>query len=547
VLSRQVLTAAKFSSLFVYLFSLRDLSLCEMGRRKSAFAKNPNDVRHFRLVSRSARDPKIVDPDATPNVLEPFVPVNIERRRPDVADEKMRMPESFARGVGADVLGFEARGEEAFDQGTIFRPNDEDEEFDEDDEDEAAIEQRLAHLDGDCYFPRDGYNYDQHLKNVSKLAKSSAEGSSTVILATPGVEAAKPSAKTKVEAFQLNEAIANDLTPVITEDKPDADELGDEEIAAMRALEFDDEYDEADDNLLEELLPSGLAVPEREVLWGKNSEDRDHLPDLELLKKMHAQCFISSGPGQEGMVDDDGEENAEQLEQVLNDEYGDEEIGPMEDEEIEGTMNAEDLEDILDEYIHDKEEEQEAFRAIREPLFPTFGVEDMTGKKELVDDQIRVTSETRALIEQHYTYMDDEDTESGEGSDEDESKNWDCESVLSTLSNVSNRPGKIGRIHAVKKPAAKPAVVQECPDAEARAEADDESEDDVVEIPDVCNERRKDETPEEKKARKASVKEAKRICRTMKTESKKMYKQEELKMAKAATMDVRSKVRVQRL
>ena len=50
--------------------------------------------------------------------------------------------------------------------------------------------------------------------------------------------------------------------------------------------------------------------------------------------------------------------------------------------------------------------------------------------------------------------MDDEDTESGEGSDEDESKNWDCESVLSTLSNVSNRPGKIGRIHAVKKPAA---------------------------------------------------------------------------------------------
>lgn len=314
----------------------------------------------------------------------------------------------------------------------------------------------------------------------------------------------------------------------------------------MRALEFDDEYEEADDMLLEELLPSGITVDEREVLWGKTATQDDHLPDLTLLKQMHAQYFTGNAAGDADAPHVDAIDNATRLEQVLDGEYGDEHIGEMEDEDIEGTMNAEDLEDILDEYINDKAEEQAVFKAIQEPIL--IG-EPMPSKKlNIADDEIRVTAETRAIIEKHYTYVDDgEETESGEES-EDESKTWDCESVLSTLSNVSNRPGKIGRIKVVKKPVAKPTVVQECPDAEARAEADEESsEDDIVELPDVCTERRKDETPEEKKARKAGVKEARRICRTMKKESKQMYKQEELKMAKAGTNDVRSKVRVQRL
>jgi len=98
----------------------------------------------------------------------------------------------------------------------------------------------------------------------------------------------------------------------------------------------------------------------------------------------------------------------------------DEHIGDMEDEEIEGTMNVEDLEDILDEYIQDKADEQAVFKAIQEPIM----IGQPLRKGDIVDDEVRVTEETRAIIEKHYTYIDDEDTESGEESEEEAQKKF---------------------------------------------------------------------------------------------------------------------------
>merc|ERR1712232_139625 len=128
-----------------------------------------------------------------------------------------------------------------------------------------------------------------------------------------------------------------------------------------------------------------------------------------------------------------------------------EEIGAIDDEDIEGHLTAEACEEAVDEYLQAKVADDELLQSINEPT------------KGKYDDVPRVIEETKAIIERHYTYADsDDETSSGEG-ETDESRLWDCESVLSTLSNLSNRPGKIGKIKVIGKPKPKelPRVAEE--------------------------------------------------------------------------------------
>jgi len=224
---------------------------------------------------------------------------------------------------------------------------------------------------------------------------------------------------------------------------------------------------------------------------------------------------------------------AEDFEEFLAGEYGREEIGAIDDEDIEGHLTVEACEEAVDEYLQSKGTENELLESINEPV------------KGKYDDVPRVIDETKAIIERHYTYADsDDDTISGD-EETDESRLWDCESVLSTLSNLSNRPGKIGKIKVIGKPKQKelPKVVEE----EEGSEKDDETES-VIELPDVITERKRGETPEERRARKASVKEMRKVCRQMKKESKEMYKNEAAKLpGKQPTADIKSGSRYQRL
>merc|ERR1719440_1858346 len=122
---------------------------------------------------------------------------------------------------------------------------------------------------------------------------------------------------------------------------------------------------------------------------------------------------------------------------------------------------------MLDEYLEERDFEKQKLESLFQP------------QESKLDDVPRVIEETKAIIERHYLDEADEDAETSEGeSEEDESKNWDCESILSTLSNVSNRPGKIGKIKVIRKPAAPkdlPAITETGSDAE-------EEEEDAVEL-----------------------------------------------------------------
>jgi len=319
-----------------------------------------------------------------------------------------------------------------------------------------------------------------------------------------------------------------------------------EEAEMMAALMEADLYEEAEEDFMDDIAEGGVATNADMLLWGPTAAEQADMPDLALFKEMHARRLAHEA-GQ--LYDEDDEEddydheggqgagdrpNAEKFDQLLAAEYGNEDIGDLEDDEIEGNVDPEDLEAMLDEYLEEREADKVMLESLNQPQYQT------------LDDCPRVTEETKAIIERHYEVEDDADAETSEGETEEESsKNWDCETVLSTLSNLSNRPGKINKIKLVKKPATKKEL-----EAVAEGGSDDEngSDNDAVELPDVCTDRPKNETPEEKKARKGAVKEMRRICRQMKKESKDMYKAEAAKLNKVnGTGEVRSKLRCLKL
>jgi len=532
------------------------------------FAKNAENVRTFRLVARSGHDTG--NEGASPLVLEPFVTLKAgrEARKNNIDEaELLTIPESL-QTLGPSAFGLDRRP----DDNDVAKVQEEVEHkcpkghllyehlettygtcdgcsavvssgehvmncgecnwylcdacTGQDDEEAAA-------LDDDCYFPQDGYNYSRHLKSVSTEKKKMGG----IVIDAPkhtmdGIQHTVPEAST-LEYVQ----------PPTTTDQEDV----------MRALTDTAcetaEYEEFDDADLEELFPGGV-MEEEVMLWGDSVLERENVPDLAMFKEMHAQRMLAMAAGEPGDDDDEpyieeGEGmaaapiTAARFERLLENEYAEEEEGALDDDEIEGPVDLEDLEGILDEYIDERNAEKKFLDSVVEP--------QRDGK---LDDCPRVIDETKAIIARLGYDNLDEDPETSEGEpEEDESANWDCETVLSTLSNVSNRPGKISKIKLVKKNGpenpnlALAAIVENDSD-------EDEEEEDIVELPDVILERPRDESAEDKKLRKASVKAMRQICRQMKKESKTTYKTEEakLKSTKSRSVgDVKDKLRVMKL
>lgn len=462
-----------------------------MGRRR--FAKNSENVRHFKLVARSQADPHADDPNAPPLVLEPFVAPNEQKRNHLSKEELLQIPESLER-LGPEVfgLGVPHGGEGDSDDGSG---------------DGADSNQDFCDLDGDCYFPKDGYNYEQHLKKVSGGKKGSVGG---MVLEAPQ----------QISPEQINlQLVTND-----------------DEEAVLRALNHVEEYEELNDDVLDELLPGGV-VQEDVVLWGPTANEYEGLPDLAMFRR---------NIGADGDAEDDSSikgignlgtlSTEADFDQFLTEEYGEGEIGACDEENIEGPASLENCEEVFNEYLKGKEIEKDKFLSIYEP------------KHGLHDDEPRVIEETRAIIERHYCNegSDEEETSSGEDC-QDESETWDCETVLSTLSNLSNRPGKIGRIKVVNRPgkALRPVQESTCNEEGGKECGDVDGEgEDIVELPDVITSRPRGETAEERRLRKNSVKEMRRICRKMKKESKETYKQEALKLTGIpVAVDVKPKTR----
>lgn len=466
-------------------------------KRGGAFAGK--EVRHFRLVTRPQGDAYANDPDAPGMVLEPMVTKTLMRQTGLDEEELLKVPEYLASKM-PEVFADPDAALRSLEQSMVG-------------EDLGRADRDL---EGDCYFPKDGYNYEQHLKKCSGGKAG-------------GVVGAVVEATQKVDEVEIKKQAAETT----------------EEAEVLRALECMDEYEELEDGVIEELLPGGVVDADT-VLWGPTAfEDRD-LPDLAVFKEMHGSRMGALLAG----LDDDREDDTKsvatnastmsrrdqatmaataQFEEFFTAEYLDDDaIGDCEDDEIEGELDEEECEKIADEYIAEKKLEHDEMVSIVDPRH---------GKLDTVP---RVINETRAIIERHYSEGKEDDTSSGEEEDTDESRHWDCETFLSGLSNLSNRPAKIDKAKIKKNVVMKPVKEQD---------EGESSEDDVVELPDVCLERPKGETSEEKRIRKSGVKEMRRICRKMKKESKDTYKAEaeKLKARDVGTNDVKQGLRKLRL
>lgn len=340
--------------------------------------------------------------------------------------------------------------------------------------------------------------------------------------------------------------------PVKTEEIMKQPAYDDDEAEILRALENADEYEELEDEEMEDAMATGVLEVD-ELLWGPSAADTERIPDmsvfaehkaiLEAMKRNGAledeeddfddglgeldDGYAGGATGSRSKPKDQPKPKEADFAKFMENEYDEDEIGACDEDEIEGHMTLDDCEDVLDEFLDEQKAEREELISLYEP------------QRGWKDDEPRVIAETRAIIEQYYMQQvegEEDDTELGSDS-EDESKTWDCESVLSTLSNLSNRPAKIGRIPRVKKQSALKSVKEQ-------DDSDEEEEANVVELPDVITVRPKGETAEEKKARKASVKEMRRVCRRMKKESKETYKQEAAKLpGQVGSADVRQKTR----
>jgi len=114
-----------------------------------------------------------------------------------------------------------------------------------------------------------------------------------------------------------------------------------------------------------------------------------------------------------------------------------------------------------------------------------------------------------------------------------ERNNWDCETIITTYTNIYNHPkmikdDSIKKIHVTRK--GLPIIEKETPEEEEEEEEYEEEEYEVRENKGVA--RNRNETKEEKKARKEKVKNAKKERREAKKATKKAFKKEHMKQEK---------------
>jgi hypothetical protein len=241
-------------------------------------------------------------------------------------------------------------------------------------------------------------------------------------------------------------------------------------------------------------------------------------------------------------------------------EYDEDELGDMEElaDDIHGGADVDDFESVLDEFIRDHPRRGDFGDGMQSKLFLAedmekhgFGNDHAALSIQMAKEAIRKMDEAAAAGEGEDRPAANAHVEIDRRRFQKEENKWDCESVLSLRSNLYNHPGTI------TEPTSRPprtiklgknglpvgygpggAFVSTKMDGINEHDGDDggdrEGEDDEDQLmwarpvtgPNI---RKKGETVEEKKARKAAVKAAKRESRATKKEMKVMFAQERTK------------------
>ncbi|KAI8105763.1 hypothetical protein M9434_000345 [Picochlorum sp. BPE23] len=224
-------------------------------------------------------------------------------------------------------------------------------------------------------------------------------------------------------------------------------------------------------------------------------------------------------------------------------EYDEDELGDMEDraDDIEGVADVSEFENILDEFIKDHPKKGDN-GGTRSNMFLADEMEKYGFGNEHADVAIQMAKEAIRAAEK--AENDPHKPVANGHIDVDPSvfekdrERWDCESILSLRSNIYNHPGTITEPGVSKGPKTITLNKDGLPVGYVSTGRDfvsvkpTEEEYGLRPKPVVQHIRKKDESAEEKKARKAAVKAARREARATKKELKVLFTKEEQKASK---------------
>ena len=322
----------------------------------------------------------------------------------------------------------------------------------------------------DGYFPDDGYDYTQHLREIDQarfIPRSKKEQEKSV-------ESRNPDLLEVLKALDSNE-------------DPKTEEIG--------------------DDFFEKLGP----VDERTklgLLWGEDQVD-EYL-DMPTDKLMAIQARIKEREMRSMAPEIQSQEEAE-FEAFFAREFTDSKIGGLTSDDVEID------EDQCSEISSDDDNESDDHGSVM-------------GKSEEDFDTIRSEGleETKRFIHVNSTLQQSVMDAPDDGVEivlvpESKKPDWDCESVLSSRSNIFNHPGKILRPPKERKSKLDPIVDAE--ESLTPLKEEEEGSEQDIDTPVISTFRPRDETPEERKARKQAIKQFQREQREIKSAEKKKQKE----------------------
>jgi len=402
---------------------------------------------------------------------------------------------------------------------------------------------KQAQIESGVYFD-DDYDYTQHLRDVKQtmeweLAEDNKNSRVWKAPVAKGLSSGiKPSLPSVVFPSKFEEEIGllNRAAPH-TGPRPDLDP----DIVA--ALDDDFDFDNPENELEDDFITmanAGGMVDDDEEYSDSDGEYDDEAGDV--LCEMRSNSAAFSDHDNEDFDDKQSRftdysmsssvmrRNAglalvdDRFEQMFA-EYDDEQMGALDCEEIEGYIDPNDdyLLKLAEEYEHSKTEglrlNQEIGKRVRNDI-------EETGLKYFEESK------------------SDDDCEISESEEEGApERKWDCESILSTYSNIYNHPKLISepskRIQVDPKTGiprdvlGKPGLTKKFLDQlnEATNDGDDDTRS-LISTLSTISIRPKDETPEQRKERKALVKDFRRERRMEKKANSMAFKEEKLRQEK---------------
>jgi len=483
------------------------------GGKKKRFDKK-NAVR-FSVVPRDMDDPLVHDPKSSNFVLKP---VGSKASAETQAKILQKLPQDALEAVDTEpeetfryLPNLARKGpnymKSSRSKGLSEVPHDYD------------YSQHMREMGGGTFVPADGYSteLDPRMREAKPVAEADAESSSSTSFKLPvGPEI--------INDKKMRAAVVQSQAAEATHDFFDA----------LEGDEAEGEYEELLDDFIQ--VAMGDQVPEHyedkndaETSQRGDEKAQDHKKeDYDGMDDIDAKIMAMMAAGELGQFQDEDEDDDEAERQrrrrldehfaTLYAEFEDDNLGELEEEELEGGVEFEDYEGVLDEQLSNQAEARKMVKATGED-------DRKVLKKKIQETVVRLQAEEAKdikTIEREINAMYKKKPK----------EKWDCESILSTYSSASNHPSLIVEPRRGKKQiklTRNGLALEGLPERPRKHALDSEIEEEQYDTLDQANlgERRpKKETKEERKARKAAAKARKREARSRKKGTRTLFKAE---------------------